>query len=94
MDAMWIGYDEAEQLREVLQGIAADEHAPERVRARSLAAAPIVGPQIGRDDLEAVAVLLEAAADSELDPTWRDSAGYWHRQVQHWLRPEGGHPGY
>jgi hypothetical protein len=94
MDAMWIGYDEAEQLRELLQGIAADEHASERVRARSLATATRVGPRIGRDDLEAVADLLEVAADSALDPTWRESAAYWHRQVQHWLNPQGGHPGY
>jgi hypothetical protein len=93
MDAMWIGYDEAEQLRELLHGIAADERASERVRARSLAAAPRVRPRIGRDDLEVVAVLLEVAAGSELDPTWREGAGYWYLQVQHWLNP-GGHPGY
>jgi|tagenome__1003787_1003787.scaffolds.fasta_scaffold19182457_2 hypothetical protein len=91
MEALWIGYDEAEQLRELLHGIAADEHAPEGLRSRSLAAAGRMRPSCDRRELETLAALLDVAAGSELDPTWREGAGYWHQQVQRWLRPGSGH---
>ena len=94
MEAQWIGYDEADQLRELLEGIAADEHTGARARALAEAAAARVRPRMTSEELASLAELLTSAAESgELDPTWRDGAGYWSSQLQNWLRPGSGRHG-
>ncbi|HKF00549.1 MAG TPA: hypothetical protein VKG45_16660 [Actinomycetes bacterium] len=87
MAAQWIGFEEADQLRELLEGIAGDEHAGSGARTRARSAAGRVAPQMRDEDLADLARLLSAAAGSErLDRTWRSGARYWANQVEGWLR--------
>jgi hypothetical protein len=85
-EALWIGYDEAEQLRDLLQGIAADEHAAALTSRQARLAIGGIGPSMAPRELAGLSGLLTTAAGSEdLDSTWRDAAGYWSRQVEAWL---------
>ena len=87
MGALWIGYEEAEQLRELLEGIAADERAGSGARVLAREAVGRVEPRMEDADLAELVRLLADAADSRsLDPTWRDGARYWAGQVKGWLR--------
>jgi hypothetical protein len=92
MAVLWIGFEEADQLRELLEGIAADERADDAARSRADAAAGLVGPRMDDDDLADLADLLAAAAAGEgLDQTWRDAARFWADQLAEWLKPPNGH---
>jgi hypothetical protein len=90
---LWIGFEEAEQLQELLEGIAADEHAASSARVLARSAAERIEPRMPDGDLADIARLLADAADSTgLDTTWREGAHYWAGQLDEWLRPPaGGH---
>lgn len=86
MDALWIGYEEAEQLRDLLEGIAADagSGAEERVTARSVADG--IKPEMRGDALATVARVLESAAGAGgLDALDRRRARHWADQIESWL---------
>lgn len=86
MEALWIGYEEAEQLRDLLEGIAADAGAAadERVAARSVADG--INPEMRGDVLATVARLLASAAGGGgLDALDRRRARHWADQIDSWL---------
>lgn len=88
MEALWIGYDEAEQLRDLVEGIAADRQAAAgaRVAARSLADG--IRPEMPGDELATLAGLLTTAATADgLDTLDSSRARHWADEIRSWLAP-------